>query len=523
MKKEYKIIIWIVIAILIFSIGYYLRAYIPLYKDLPISPFEAFKSNYQLTLLGWGPIKDMSEKLMRYPTSIISGRLLNPIFGNFYVIYLLGAIVIFFLGREISGKNFGGFLAFSIYALSSENLLQFTRKINSSGLCYLFIWANLLFFLRYLKNKKIYNLAIFIIFALLSLTSYHTGAISLIMILVGLLISLIYSSQLDKKFLFSILGIIIFYLFWLRIFDISQLEEIKKAIIEADYFKIIFVLFTGLMFLLFLFLIRRKKFWQSEYIPLIILIPAAIFIFSKLNFFGIFLKLGIKNYYISPITLNNYISQILLTHVYILVLLPILFFRKIKPDYSVLRGWLIGLILIFGGLIFKHYYARIFDYSFPLMFVLFGLYWAERKKFRIPVIIFTIILLIISQLMIYRDPFTMRRYYNSEEVESAQNIINLNLNGKIVSDLRTSALFSYLGKKDIKFGRSGYKLHDTIFYDYKNLKDLDINYIILSESMKIIIYSTDFETIPVDDKFFNYYKNNFKEIYNDGLMYVYQI
>ena len=532
MKKEYKIIFWAVLVILIFSAGYYLRTYIPLHKDLPISPFEAFKSSYNLTLLSRGPIRDMSEKIMRYPTSIILGRLLNPIFGNLYLIYILGAIIIFFLGREISGKNFGGFLAFSIYALSSENLLQFTRTICSSGLSYICIWASLLFLLRYFKNKKNYNLIIFIISAILALTSYHTGATAEIMILIGLLISLIYSSQLDKKTFFPILGIFVFYLLWIAIFDFSQLILIKNAVIEADYFKIFFLVFAGLLFLLFLFSTRNKKFWQSEYFPLILLIPSTILIFSKLNFFGSVLKLGIKNYYISPISLNNYIAQVLLTHSYIFFLLPILFKKELKPKYLVLRGWLIGLILISGGLIFEYYYARIFDYSFPLMFILFGLFWTKKEKFRVLVIAATIILLIISQLMIYKDPFTMRRYYNQEEAESAKKIINLNLEGKIFSDLRTSALFSYLGKKNIKYGISRddsflksnkYDFHNTIFYEYENVSKLNIDYLILSESMRNIIYGSSFETTPVDDDFFKYYKNNFREIYNDGLMYVYEI
>ena len=119
------------------------------------------------------------------------------------------------LGKEISGKNLGGFLAFSLYALAPENLLQFMRTIGTSGACYIFMWAGLLFFIKYLKLKKNYNLIFFAVFSLLALTSYHTGATALIMLLIGLLISLIYSSiktenseiscRIDKKIiLFSI-------------------------------------------------------------------------------------------------------------------------------------------------------------------------------------------------------------------------------------------------------------------------------------------------------------------------------
>ena len=117
----------------------------------------------------------------------------------------------------------------------------------------------------------------------------------------------------------------------------------------------------------------------------------------------------------------------------------------------------------------------------------------------------------------------MRRYYTREELTSAENIIDLDLNGTTASDLRTSALFSYLGKKDVKFADSGEKLHDTIFYEYENVGKIGIDYVILSESMKNVIYSTNFPTKPINNSVFDYYKLNYKEVYNDNLMYVYKI
>ncbi len=524
MEKKYKIML-IIFAIIIFSVGYYLRAYIPLHKALPYSPYEAFTS--QQKLLGRGEATDFIDKATRYPTSYLLARFLNPIFGNLYIIYILGAIIIFFLGKELTNKNLGGFLAFSLYCLASENLLQYIRTIGTSGTCYIFMWASLLFFVRYLKseNKKNLNLVLFAIFSLLALTSYHTGATAMIMLIIGLLISLIYSKQVDKKVIFSFAGIIIFYIIWISIFDVSQIILIKNSIINLSFLKIFFIIVLFLLLVLCLFLLGKIKFLQSEYIPLTILIPLAILIFSKFNFFGFLLSLGVKNYYSSPITLNNYIAQALLTHIYLLILPPVLFKKELGPRGLFLRGWFIGLILISGGLLTQNYYAKIFDYSFPLMFILFSLYWTKKKKFRIFIITSTIILLIISQLMIYNDPFTMRRYYNAEEIKSAENIISLNLNGTIASDLRTAALFSYLGRKDIKFGKEGYELHETIFYGYenKNLTELGVDYIILSESMKTIVYAMNFETTPLSEKDLFYYSDNFKEVYNDGLMYVYEI
>lgn len=523
MKKAYKIVIWTILAIAVFSMGYYLRAYIPTHKDLPGSPYEVYSSPYQQKILNTGLVKDYTDKATRYPTSHFLAGILNPIFGNLYIVYILGAVTIFFLGKEITNRNWGGFLAFSIYALSHENLLQYTRIIRPSGICYLFIWTALLFFLKYLKNKKNYNLIIFVISSLLALTSYHTGASAIIMLLIGLSASLIYSAQLNRKILICIMAITAFYIAWIKLFDPSQLTTITDSLIAAGTPKGLVLITSALLSLACLFLIRKFNFLQSEYIPLIMLIPASILIFSKCNFFASLLSLGIKNYYSSVITLNNYIAQALLTHVYLLLLLPVLFKKELKPGYLVLRGWLIGLILISGGLILRNYYARIFDYSFPLTFALFALYWCKKKRFRIFIITATITLLFISQLIIYNDPFTMRRYYNQNEIESAQKIITLNLNGTTASDLRTSALFSYLGKKNIRFGRAGYKLHDTIFYEYEDISNLKIDYIILSNSMKTILYATNFETTPVDDKFFEYYKDNFKQIYNDDLMYVYKI
>ena len=145
MRKEHKIIIWIAFTITIFSIGYYLRAYIPLHKDLPYSPYEAFNKQ---------KLPDTSEALdyvvsaTRYPTSYSLARILNPIFGNLYLLYIFGAIIIFFLGKQITNRNLGGFLAFSIYAVVPENLLQYMRTIGSSGTCYIFMWASLLFFIQ---------------------------------------------------------------------------------------------------------------------------------------------------------------------------------------------------------------------------------------------------------------------------------------------------------------------------------------------------------------------------------------
>ncbi|OGJ19873.1 hypothetical protein A3K73_02675 [Candidatus Pacearchaeota archaeon RBG_13_36_9] len=516
-------IFWSVAVLLIFFSGYYLRAYLSLHTYLPYSPYEAFAPQYTPKILSQGPVKDFSDKAMRYPTTILLQRLINPIFGDLYLIYIAGAIVVFFLGKEITGKNIGGFLSFSLFALSSENLLQYTRTIGTSGLCYMFMWLSFLFLIRYIKNPKNLNLSLFIIFSLLALTSYHTGASALILILIGILVSLAYSKAIDKKIAFSICGLILFHIAWIAVFDVSQLSLLAKAVAGTGIIKIFYLILAALALTVFLYLAKDKKILESGYFPLVALILSAVLIFSEFPFFDFLLNLGANNYYVSTISLNNYLAQAILTHVYLLALLPFLIKKQLDKEQVFLRGWLIGLVLVFIALASLGYYPRIFDYSFPLMFVLFGLYWSKKKKFRIFIIAATIILLIASQLVIYNDPFTMRRYYIQEEVQSAEDIISLNLNGGVASDLRTSALFSYLGRKDVKFADSGEKLHDIIFYEYQYLPDLKIDYVILSESMKTVVYSTNFPTKPIDNSVFDYYKLNYKEVYNDKLMHVYKI
>jgi len=528
MKKQHKIIIFIILTIIIFLIGLYLRAYFPLHKALPYSPYEAFANSPNQI--------EFTEKKGAYPTSNLINKIIPNQLKKIYWIYIFGSIIIFFLGKELTNKNLGGFLAFSLFAVSHENLLQYTRTISTSGLCYILTWTALLFFIKYLKTKKNYNIILFTIFSILALTSYHTGATALIMITIGLLISIIYSNlkkenseiliKIDYKILTSIIFLGIFYIIWIKIFDSNQLKLIINSFGGTSNSTILIILLSFILLIISLYLIKNLKFLQSEYIPLLLLIPSTILIFSKTHFFKFFLKLGPENYYASAITLNNYLTQALLTHSYVLLLLPILFRKNISKRSILLKGWFIGLIIISIGLISANYYSRIFDYSFPLMFILFAIYWSEKKKFKKIIIPTTIILLIISQLMIYNDPFTMRRYYNQDEINSIQNIIDLDIlpeNATIASDLRTSALFSHLGKTGIKFGREGYKLHNTIFYDYENLSEININYIILTKSMKNIVYAMSFETTPLTNKDFKYYQTSYKEIYNDNIIQIYKI
>jgi len=514
-----------------------------LHKDLPGSPYELFVSDHAQDLFRAGRSADFKDKSSRYPMPYLIGVFFNPLFGSFYFLYLFGALVVFLLGRELTNKNLGGLLAFSLYALSPENLLQYIRGVSNSGLCYVFIWASLLFFTRYLKTKKNFDILSFVVFSLLSLMSYHTGATALVMFLGGLTLSVSYSwsvssgsdmsFKVDKKIVVSFLFLFAFYYFWLRFFDPDQLGLMIAAFFWAHLNRIFYGLLAVLALVVVLFFVSKIRSLQSEYIPLLMLLPSAVLVFSQKDFFSHLLVLGTRNYYVSNITLNNYVAQVLLTHSYFIVLIPYLLKKNLKPEFIVLRGWLIGIALTSVGLILENFHARFFDYSFPFMFVLFGLYWTQKKRFRLIIVTATVILLVVSQLMIFNDPFHMRRYYNQNEVESAKKVISMNLSGIIVSDLRTSALFSHLGERDVCFSMSGNRLHDTVFYWYEGVSDLEVDcgglynqsvdYVILSESMRTLLYGMNFQTTPLDDEIFEYYGTSFNEVYTDGLLHVYEL
>ena len=209
-------------------------------------------------------------------------------------------------------------------------------------------------------------------------------------------------------------------------------------------------------------------------------------------------------------------------------------FKDDEPKNLFLRGWFFGLIIIFAGLLLENYYTRIIDFSAPLMFVVFGWYLAQKPKFWKTTATLTFILMFVSQIMIYKDPFTMRRYYNQSEIDSAKKVVELHLPGITISDVRTAALVSYFGDPDIVFGMSWVPRFETVFYNYYNINEFikkysnangrekDIN-IILSESMKTIIYSTNLETTPLTNEVFDFYEKHFPKIYDDGLIKVYRI
>ncbi|MDD2807224.1 MAG: hypothetical protein PHW95_01735 [Patescibacteria group bacterium] len=513
---------------LMFIVGYCLRSWPPQHFYLQLSPYEAFELQGGENV-NQGGARHFTDQIAEYPMKFWFGYVFNAVLGNFYIIYFIGFFALLFLGWELSGKLIGGVLTAALFAVAPENFLYYTRNIivNDSGLCYVFIFLSLLFLVKYLKNKNILCIFLFIISALVSLTSYHTGAAALVAIIGGLVVSLVWFKLADRLAFLVISFIFAFYLLWLIYVDSSEVVLIRNAFINSGITHVFFILsgifFVGLVaFLTIKTSSKLGRYVKSEYLFLALLAPAAFLIFFQQPVFDGLLKLGVKNYYISTVTLNNSFAQVILTHFYILFLLYHFYFSKKNVNSSIILGWLLGVVGIAATLSLEFYYGRILDYSFPLAYVAFAIYWTTHYKWRKTIVVGTLVLLIVSEFMIFRDPFTMRRYYEKAEVESAGKIIELDWPGLYMSDLRTAALFRYLGKNDVHFFQDKDLDYQRLFYRYDEIgAGITDTYIILSTSMKKILYSNSFETTPVTDNIFNYYDSHFAKVYDDGLMMVY--
>ena len=541
-NRQIKLIGWIFITLAVFLLGYYLRAYFPLSRPLPFSPYDAF---YEANLFNdqlHQSLDLFSAKAIKYPVGYYLSLWQRMFFPHLYLTYIIGGILLFFLGKEISGKNLGGILAFFAYAVASENLIRYSGVAYPASFSYIFILAALLFLLKYLKANNNYHFLFFCLSSVLAVTSYHTGATAFLSIDFGLLISTVFSPKnIDKKLLMAFFLLVVFYLLVVFSADPKQLSLIGSALNKINWlFYLPIMAWLTLGVWLLIKGLGSIKWIQSEYLPLIILVPTAILIFFNIGIFSPFLKLGVANYYSSTITLNNYLAQALVLHIYLILMLASLYQSRDDENVIFIRGWIIGLVIISTGLILENYFARVLDYTFPLMFILFGWYWSKNKKFRKTVVTATLLLLAASQLIIFNDPFSMRRYYNRNEIDAAKKVISLNLDGVMISDLRTAALFNYLGDKNVKFPPNSSPQYNLLFYQFRKLKPYFIAnklesakfpprylksdyYLILSESMKTILYSTNFQTKPLTGKIFNYYDANFTKVYDDGLMRVYQL
>ncbi len=86
-------------------------------------------------------------------------------------------------------------------------------------------------------------------------------------------------------------------------------------------------------------------------------------------------------------------------------------------------------------------------------------------------------------------------------------------------DLRTAALFEYLGKKNVLFLGDSVREYQILFYNPQEIADYEFDnesvHIIITATMKSILYSTNFETTPLSSSTLEYYEKNIKNIYKD--------
>lgn len=524
-----KIIIFACALVCVFFVGYALRLYLDIISPLPFSPYDILlEKNNSIFFGDWKEADIFTEKTFSYPLPYFLKKCLGAL-NNIFLIYIVGAAIVYYLAKEITNSRLGGFLAFAVFAVSSENLLHYTTNISAAGLNYVLIWTALLFLYRYFQQKKDIELLLFVLASMLAVLSYHTGAVALASIALGYFLVFLFSNKtFENKFLLALVLMIGFVFYWLVAFDLYELYLISNTITSTNAIHMVGVVcFVTVIFIA----VKYMQKWQwlsSPIIPAVAILISFVLVFIPYNIFGFLLVLGPDNYYASAVTLNNYVAQILITHVYFFSVLPLI--SKLDEKKKMFFfGWMVGLGIVAAGLFLEHYYARILDYTFPLMFVLFGYYWTQQKKLRTAIVPATILILIISQIFVFNDPFTLRRYYTQQEIDSAKKIIEADIGTKkdaVASDLRTVALFHYLGDDDIFWiDKEAFNL---AFYGYETIPEKidrypeENVYIILSDTMRYILYATNFEKKVLDDKTFEKYAEMFPLVLDAGIMKVYK-
>ena len=537
LKKQ--AVFWSFFFIATFLVGYFFRSYYSIFKYLPHSPYDLF---FETNLFGKNLGLDIfSIKVLNYPLGYYLSLVSQTHFRNVYLTYFFGSLIFFFFGRELSGRKMGGVLAVIGFAVGYENLIQYTGITYPSGLSYVLIITSLYFLYKYFITSRSFWLCLFWLSGVAVLLTYHTGAGAFCLILLGIFISFLISpNPLSKKLVGSFLALWIVYLLILILMDPLQLQLVSDSFSALKPLPILTSLLLIGAGIIALATIIKLNLDKKFLLPLSI-IGSFILVFLPVNIFQPLLKLGTVNYFSSVTTLNNYLAQAILFHVYLLLFLRNLLLVNTDRKKIFLRGWLVGLLLIFVVFSLVEYHVRVLDYSFPLMFLFFGWYWSGRSKRRALVVFATVSILIISQFKIFSDPFSARRYYAPEEVRSAETIIGLNLDGVLLSDLRTAALFEYLGENGVLFFNSDSKEHNWLFYEPEKIKEYQFPgqlkktrsglyayeipnyYFILSQKMKDFVYSTNFQTKPIKQELFNFFDEHYKAVYTDDLMTVYLI
>ncbi len=564
MSKLNKKVTVLLLFMLLVSLGMYFKYFFHFISPLAQDAYSTFGINMQtkVTPVGKVGISDKGffyTKFSRYPGSTILDLLAKSITSlkSRYFLDILIFLIVYLLGREVTKSKLGGLLAVAVAAFSSENIIQVMKGFSRVTLSYAFSWFVFYLILKYFKTKSTKYLVLMTLFSFLIVISYHTGGTAFIMFLLcsNLFIWLTYGLGVRDilKYHLSSLIVFLFYWFWIFTFDKPQVELMIRPFLNLHLLS----LFTGvfLFFLLLLIIHKKRKYYDKlirfseKVIPKLII---ALFFMVSFSLMLFFLKPSIieylrnfiivlantfwaKNYYISSTTLFVYITQFSLLHIYYLPLIP--FFLKVlrpktklKPSESILLTWFLSLAVVVFGVVTQKFFTRVPDYTFPLAWFCFAFFWVKKVKFRKFIVPFTVAILIISLFAIYTEPFTMRRYYTHQEIDSVRGVINtFNPEDIIFSDLRTTSLLSDFGHHGVVFNISKSDIVNAFFY---NISDENIcsfyprvEYAALSHNMKYIVNQENLQTTPLTQETFNKYKESkvLSQVYNDGLFEVYKL
>jgi mannosyltransferase len=180
--------------LLILTVGLFLRLYKidrqglwydELHSIIPTDPNNSLVSvieyckndqppAYFLTLYSWYNL---------FPYNEASGKVLGAIIG------VLGIISMYFLGREVGGRNVGLAVSF----LTSGNIFHvyYSQELRFYGLLFLMTCLSFLFFIRFIKSPIIWNELFLVITTILLLYTHYFGLVvaltqAIIFIIIGL-------------------------------------------------------------------------------------------------------------------------------------------------------------------------------------------------------------------------------------------------------------------------------------------------------------------------------------------------
>lgn len=522
----------------VFITGFYLRSYYSLNNYIASTPYELIEQE-NFNSSDTSEVVNFIDKADRYNLSYKINNSLPDFFKDFYWIYILIGLSIMFFGYLMSGSYIGGITALVVLSITGENLIFYTKTIGSSGLSYTLLVLFLVFTYLFITEKKNIYLLISFIFLFLNTFSYHNGATAGVVISFSILVSLFLNFLFDKysnknkknnkevviKYSVLFLVSLSIYLIYIIKYDIHQMTQVASL---ASYTPekihavsiIVFAFITTIV-------LRHTKSIKKNFVYILagVFSLGLFLIFYDKYILNILEFVPIQNYYVSPITLNNYLAQILITHLIILFFLKDLLCSK-DSRMVFLRGWFLSLTIIFIGLSIKGYYVRILDYSIPFVAILWSMYISENysKKLLRVLFLLSLLLICISQIRIFQDPFSMRRYYEKYEFTAALNISHhLDSEDYIFSDLRTAALFSSIGLKNIEYSVEDNSLHSIFFYDLSLISKTEVEYLIISDKMSYILYSANFPTTPLKRSDFEYYIGNFYLVDYQPPFYLYNV